>query len=369
MSKQFVAQNLGGGLAGNPLITALSLGFGTSNNPLVNNEGNINAANIQELLKIQAGLMAAHAKGTISEDVNTIQARTKAKQETFAQLQAAYGDSNSGNFGIIGAGLTDSIRTTAYRAGFLRRFLKERGLQPGEPVRSRIRENQVISLTVGPESRVQESRHQGNYTFPETNTIAANIHISERSLFEEGFEILDEKAEDGLESIMVGEDRRLINLFDAAVGVTGQHVIFPTLTPQVLSIGLQKVQNTGGLPVNDLLMANNLWTEIMGNAEFYQWMSPIEKHDMVLTGKVAKMLDCDITTDAYLESKLRVVKPSDFYFIANPEFLGELLTRQELTSSEVDGTDDGEAWRGWFIREQLAYALTNVAGVSRGTKR
>lgn len=369
MTKQFIAHGLGGGLAGNPLINAHALGFGTSREALINQQGNINAGTIAELLQIQNALMAASAKGVISEDPNAIKAATAKKQEAFRKLTAAFGDANNPDFGIVGAGLTDSIRKSAFRAGFVRRFLKERGLEPGEQARSRLRENQVVALTVGPNSKVSESRHQGNYAFPETSTISANIRIGERSLYEEGFEILDEKAEDGLEAIMVGEDRRLVNLFNAATQLTGHHVIFPTLTPQVLSIGKQKVENTGGLPVNDLLIANNLWSEVSGNAEFYQWLSPIEKHEQVLTGKVAVMLGCDITTDAYLESKLRVLQPGDFYFIANPEYLGELLTRQELTSSEISGEDNGEAWRGWFIREQLAYALTNVNGVSRGSKR
>ncbi|EHM1384052.1 hypothetical protein KFS98_003539 [Salmonella enterica] len=369
MSKSFIASQLGGGLAGNPMITAKSLNFGKSNEMLVNAQGLINASSFEELFAIQAALMAARANGTITEDPNAIKAQVAAKQDAYNKLTAAFQDSNDPNFNIIGAGLTDSIRKTAFRAGFLRRFLRERTVKPGEQRRSRLRENQVVALTIGPNSRVEESRHQGNYAFPETDTIATHIKISERSLYEEGFEILDEKAEDGLEAIMVKEDRNLLNLFDRAVAITGSHVIFPTLTPQVLSIGKQKVENTGGLPVNDLLMANNLWSEVTGNSEFYQWLSPIEKHEQVLTGKVAKMLECDITTDAYLESKLRVLKPGDFYFVAASDYLGELLTVQELTSSEASGEDNGEAWRGWFVREQLAYALTNINGVSRGSKR
>lgn len=368
--KTFVAEN--GDLRGNAAVTAALLGIkGGSNEALINEKGQINASSMQELFNLQAALMKAAANGSITEDNSVSAAQIQAqKQDLYTKLQAAYHNGHSNDFLIIGEGIEDSIRTTSQRAGFLRRFLKERTLKPGEVARTRIRENQVTAYSVGENSRIQESRHQGNYIYPESTTIGSRIKITEKSLAEEGFELLDERAEDGLESIMVKEDRNLIDLFNKASSATrNHHVVFPTLTPQILSTVRQVVENSGGLPVHDLLLANNLWSEIHGNSEFHHYLSPIEQHELVLSGRVAKMLDCDITTDAHLESKLRVVAPNDFYFLADADYLGELLVRQELTTSEIDGTDDGDAWRGWFIREILHYSLANIRGVARGSKR
>lgn len=341
-----------------------------SADPAVNDRGQINAYSNKDAMAIIASLLQQSANGSIvqaSKAGHKVTAAEKADAHT--KLVASFGDRNSSNFAIFGEEVADTVRDTAARAGFLRRFLNERDLVAQEIAKIRLRQHSVNGLTVGPQSKVLESRHEGRFFFPEEVTHAARPTINEADLYKEGMGLLDEKADEGLESIMVSEDRSLKALFDAAVSRTNYALNFSTFTPTVFSTLKQYVQNSGGLPVESCWMANDLWNDFnTGNNDFSDFFSPVEKHELALVGRIGRFQDVEIHTDAYLESRLRVLKRGEIYFAANPEFLGEVLVRAALNSSEIDGESDGNLWRGWLLREILAIGIANVNGVSRGKR-
>ena len=343
-----------------------------SREALVNQQGNINASNAAELMAHQQQLMAAVAEGklrvladgtVVAIDKNEV---NRLKAAAHAELCAAFSDKDSNAFSAIGEGIVDTIRDTAARAAFRPRFLSSRTLVAGEIARSRLRRHTVNAFTVGQNSTVIESRHDGKFMFPEEVVYAANPRIAEKDLYQIGVGLLDEKSEEATDQTWVVQDRYFKKLADAAVAKTGNSIMFPTLTPTVFSNLRQQVVNTGGLPVEDCWISNTLWSDIIGSSEFSGFLSQIEKHELVATGRVARILDTNLNTDTFLESRLRVLSAGELFFFARSDFLGEYLIRQEMTINETDGFDFGQAWRGWFLRSIDSTSLTNIRGVSKG---
>jgi len=370
MSNPYISKKTGNPVVGNaedlPIIGKTSTGaISKSALPLVASNGELNASTKIEAANLIAQIMQESADGRIVEDKTITAAQ---KREMHNALYAAYFDTSGADFSIIGEEIANTVRDTASRAGFLRRFLRERDLVAQEVAKIRMRRHQINGYSLGPNSTTVESRHNGRFLFPEEVTMSTKPIINEKDLYSEGMGLLDEKSDEALEMLMVTEDLGMKNLFDSAVAASGASVLFPTFTPAVFTRIKQLVQNTGGIPVEDCWMANSLWTEIHGNVEFNAWFDPITQHELVLTGRVGRLQDTNIHTDAFLESRLRVLNYGEIYFVGRTDFLGEVLTRQQVTSSEVSGNDAGQAWRGWFIREILAIGIANTGGVSYGLK-
>lgn len=339
-----------------------------SADPLVANNGEINASNNRDAMQLIATLLEEASKGSVVQASKT-QLSASERQAISASIVAAYHDNTSSDFAIYGEEIANTVRDTSARAGFLRRFLGERELVAQETAKIRLRKHAVNAFAVGPNSAIVPSRHDGKFFFPEEVTYAGSVQIAEADLYKEGMGLLDEKADEALEMIMVAEDRDLKALLDQCVAATGASLNFSTFTPSVFSSLKQYVQNTGGLPVESCWMANDLWTDInSGNTDFSDYFSPIVKHDLNLTGRIGRLQDVEIHTDAFLESRLRVLNAGELYFTAQPQFLGEVLSRAAIMSTETSGANINQAWRGWFIREILAIGIGNINGVSRGKK-
>lgn len=267
--------------SGNPISGSMSVpGLGytskgalvASSEPAVNNQGLINAHDDRQALAIIANLMDQRSKQSI------VQASSQTRIQAQARLQAAFQDKRNPEFAIAGETVTNTIRDTAARAGFLRRFLPERDLTVGEDPKIRLRKNETNAFSLHEMSVIDESRHDGRFAYPPEVMIGARPTITEADLYKEGFGLLEEKADEGLEIIMVTEDRALKGLSDAAVRATNQQLAFTTFTPSVFATLKQYVQNTGGLPVAGAWMANDLWVDVnTGNSAFSDCFSMGEK--------------------------------------------------------------------------------------------
>ena len=168
-----------------------------SADPLVNNGGELNASSTADAIQAINQLMQSVANGDVVKASNS-QETVKARQEMFADLIASYHDTASNDFSIIGEDIANTVRDTAARAGFLRRFLSERNLQVGEIAKIRLRRHQVNGFAIGDSSLTVESRHDGRFLFPEEVTYSARPIINEGDLYREGMGLMDEKMEESL---------------------------------------------------------------------------------------------------------------------------------------------------------------------------
>jgi hypothetical protein len=336
-----------------------------SQDSLVGQNGEINAYDKRDMMGQISGLMAKASSGQIVRDASV--QREAALNELASEIRTAYMTRNAANFGMLGEEVTNEIRTTVARLGFIRRFLQERTLTPGEETKAYIRKQDTLAFTLETDSQTPKAHIKQREVYSREYYINSHISIEEKEIARLRADLLSEKLEDGYEMIQVQEDRQLKTLADAAASALNVPVYFSALSPAVFQSLKNQVENRG-LPVAATWMANNLWNDIIADPSFVNWFDPVTKHELILTGELGSMLGVALHTDAFLDAPQRVLARGEIYFFSRPGTLGQLLTRKPLASQELNQGLIGIPARGWFLSEIVAPLIINANGVSKGSR-
>lgn len=334
-----------------------------SNEPVANRAGEINAYSKKDAFQQIAGIVAAAQKGLIERADTSRDVMSRLADE----VRTAHVTRNAANFGTLGEEVTNEIRTTVARTGFIRRFLQERELKTMEEAKIYLRVQDTLAFSMSTDGVTPISHIKQREIYLRENYITSNILIEEKELARLGSDLLEEKLEDGMEMVMVQEDRQFKILVDQAASTLNNPTYFSTLTPVVFQAMKNQVESRG-LPVANCWLANNLMNDIVSDSTFSQWFDPVTKHELVLTGELGSLLGVTLHTDAFINSRLRVLNAGEIYFFSHPSTLGQFLVRQALNSEPVNRKIIGQPAKGWMITEIVAPAVANANGVTRGAR-
>jgi hypothetical protein len=115
-------------------------------------------------------------------------------------------------------------------------------------------------------------------------------------------------------------------------------------------------------------MANDLYTDIIGNADFIQAIEPVARHELLMTGQVAVLYGMAVTTDAFRHPEHKVLNQGEFVCIADPVTHGQYTDRGGLVTQPIDGTTERVAGRGWWIYESYSSVVGNSRSVAMGRR-
>lgn len=334
-----------------------------SASPIANSKGEINASSKKDAFQQIAATLQAAQKGLIVKNDSSREVLTQVANE----IRTASMTRNSANFGSIGEDVTNEIRQTVSRTGFIRRFLQERELEAGQEAKILIRKNDVLSFIMAEDGQTPASFIKQRELYLRENYISTYVLIEEKEIARLGSDLLEEKLEDAMESIMVSEDKQFKSLADAAAGALNTPTYFSALSPSVFQ-GLKNQVESRGLPVTSCWLANNLMNDIVADSSFSGWFDPVSKHELVLTGELGSLLGVTLHTDAFIQSQLRVLNAGEIYFFATPSTLGQFLVRKALESEPVNKAVMGIPARGWYLTEIVAPAIANANGVAKGVR-
>jgi hypothetical protein len=191
--------------------------------------------------------------------------------------------------------------------------------------------------------------------------------MEERDIGQSSGDLLEEKYQEGLEAIMVGEDRLWKQMADQAAVVVNTITYFTTFIPSIFSQIRSQVSGWG-IPAAYCVLAYDLWDDIIGSTGFSEWFDPVTKHELVLEGQLGSMLGCQLITDAFRLPELKVLDPGDVYIVGAPETHGALQQRGDLSSNPITKYDDAKPQRGWYLFEIIAMAIINAKSVSIGRR-
>jgi hypothetical protein len=118
-----------------------------------------------------------------------------------------------------------------------------------------------------------------------------------------------------------------------------------------------------------MLLASDLYQDIIGNSEFYSAIDPVARHELLLTGELATMYGMTLTSDAYRHPEHRVLSQGEFFVISDSLNHGAYSDRGGVQSQPIDISTEGVPGRGWVIHEPLAMAIANSRSVSKGIRR
>lgn len=362
----YVLASSGEPVAGNKNLKGKMGSSARSTEPIIGRDGTFNATNKTELLKQISNLLHASANGEVVEA--TKHERMKQIMAEHRELiEAAKNDRTGEGFVALGQAIGNEIWETENRQGFARSILQIKPLVKGEDGKFRIRRKDVTAFVATGPSMAIESYIRQDWVYPKEFVLHARIWIDIIQLRQDTGDLLEDKYVDGLEQIMVGEDRILKTLADRAAQVRNDLVVFNTLSPQVLSAMRTQVMRWNLTPAT-VLLAVDLWDDIITDPTFTAWYSPVEQHQVILEGKLGSMMNMEIKTDGYRPETLRVLDPGDLYVFATANEVGGIAQGIELTAEPIQNYINGKPQQGWYMYQTEGMVVANCLGISRAVR-
>jgi hypothetical protein len=348
-----------------PIVVATDLRFSGSQERAVGSNGELNASSKRDLIANQLKLISVTASGGVITEQDAIQ--RKKDVATHRQLvQAAF---NSKQAHVeLGEVLATNLYQAGNRRGFARKFVARQELVQGQIPMAKLRMKNVTAVYATAPAKVESQIIRDKLFTPPEIILEARPFIEQREINTSNGDVLEEKYMESLEAIMVGEDRLWKAAADAMVGLDNdQQIISGTLTP----LGLMEVRNQTSrwnLPVPHLLMASDLYTDIVGDSSFIQAIEPVARHELIMTGELAVLYGMAITSDAYRHPEHRVLAQGEFYAISDPTTHGQYTDRGGIDTEILTGATEKMAGRGWWMFESFSLVIANARSVSKGIR-
>lgn len=348
-------------LSGNRKVTMRG-----SNEALIGNNGSFNAGSKKELMQAIARIMDLNSKGEL---VSAAQTARKEKFSDYAEtVTAAFSDKSAAGMVALGEVMTEQIVESLGREGFIRRLLGFKPLTKGEPNQIRVRIKDVFAYYASSNPQVIASEVVNNYVRPEEFYVLGNVLMEEKEIMQDTGDLLDDKYNDGLEAMMVQEDRIGMNIFNKAASAINDEFAFTSFTPSVMQHMKSEITTHGGIPVSTMLISMDIWNEIVAEPEFTSWYSEIEKHELVLEGNLGQLAGMNIITDGYRIPSLKVLDKGQVYMFGIPDTLGQIAQRGEMSVQSVSKANDGIPKRGWMFTSIESVSVVNARAVVRGQR-
>lgn len=339
--------------------------FQGSNERAIGAGGEINASSKRELLNKQMQFLEASANGALVTDAQgyKIEAQAKTNREL---LKAAQNDREVHR--VLGERMAESLYITANRQGFMRKYLTKITVDQGTIPRFPLRTKNVTAVWSTSPTRIETQITRDKWYTPPELSIVTRPFVTQNELNQSAGDVLQEKYVEATEAVMVAEDRLWYNQVNALVGIDNNlSIISGQLTPYTL---MQVVTNVTrwGLKAPHVLIASDIYQDIIGNSEFYSAIDPVARHELLLTGELAVMYGMTITSDAYRHPEHKVLNQGEFYVISEALNHGAYSDRGGINSAPIDIVNEKIPGKGWVIHEEIAISIANSRSVAKGQR-
>lgn len=339
---------------------------------LSSSTGEFNAHSTQELLLQISQLMQAVASGQVvpadKSAISTSAEYAREVQERREVLAAAYNDTTGEKWQALGASLAMQLQEQRNREGFMRRICVGQTLKQGEIARIAMTAWDSVAVIATSAVNIGFQVIRNKVFQPDEFEVNANLRVEQLMIEQVSGDILEDVYTQGLDAVMVQEDRLWKKSADLTVGIVNPlQYISGSLTPGMLARIRTGVTNWN-LPTTTAILSNDFWSDIIGNADFGQFLDPVNKYDLVLNGYLGTLAGLNLITDAFRQPNQKVLNPGELYVIATPENHAGYTDRGGIRATPTSGADQGNTTRGWLLSEMLSFALVNPRSVSKGQR-
>jgi hypothetical protein len=256
-------------------VVATDFRFAGSRERAVGAGGELNASSRKDLLVQIAKFLEVSANQGIMTEETAYAQEDLAKRHKEA-VEAAF--KNDAAHRELGEVLAQELYQAGNREGFARRFMARLELSQGQIPQAKMRMKNLVATTATGPSKVQSQLIRDNLFFPPEFYITTRPFIEQREINQSNGDVLEEKYLEGLEGIMVAEDRTWLLMARAAIGMANNlTTIVGTFNPTALS-ALRNQVTRWNIPAASLLIANDIWNDITGDTGFQQIIDPVSKH-------------------------------------------------------------------------------------------
>jgi hypothetical protein len=152
------------------------------------------------------------------------------------------------------------------------------------------------------------------------------------------------------------------------VGIDNNLSIIPgQLTPY----SLMQVRNNvtrWGLKAPHVLIASDIYQDIVGNQDFFTAIDPVARHELLLTGELGVMYGMTITSDAYRHPEHKVLSQGEIFVISEALNHGAYSDRGGINSAPIDIVNEKVPGKGWVIHEEIAISVANSRSVAKAVR-
>lgn len=327
--------------------------------------GEINASSKKDLLQRAHELQLAHAGGAVVTDASASE-RAAFHNRNRELLQAAFTDKDA--LRVLGERMADDIYMTANRKGVARRFLNKMELKQGDIPRFPVRRKNAQAVWASSPTRIETEILTDKWLMPPELQLVARLFVPQNEINQSNTDVLEEKYIEGLEGIMVAEDRMFYNMVQAVVGVDNSAtVVTGTLSPTALMNVRQRVARWN-LKAAFCYMASDLYVDIVGDASFIQAIEPVARHELVMTGSLATLYGLTLISEAYRHPEHKVLSEGEFMIVADPQTVGAYSDRGGVDSQPLDQVTERIPGKGWLMSESWAAAIANSRAVATAVR-
>lgn len=339
--------------------------FRGSNEKIVGRDGNINAGSTQEVMQRLVEIASMIGNGEMFTDVS--HAITPDQERSSREIiEEAYHDPNK--WAEIGAGLAGEVQERMLRDGFMRTFLQRGDVEEGNKPRIRVRTPNVQAVLSRGIAMHWPQFVRDKIIEVDEIEVNATPEVNILEMHQNSGDILEDKYYEAMEAIFAGEDRLLLGMMRTATGIYNPPTYFSgAFTPAVLQ-GLRQAVTDWVLPVEFLLIANDLISDLLVGNEFSTWFDPITKWEIVQTGRLGSILGLSIITDGYREPVLKVLEQGEAFVTSSPLFNGVYTDRGPVISTPIDGLQQNRNTKGWNLYEIISATFANAKAVATAKK-
>jgi len=337
---------------------------------LSSSTGEFNAYDKKDLVRAITGLMQAVASGDVTTQQNSALASsaeyTRLRNERREILAAAFADQNK--WAALGASLAARIEEARSRQGFLRNIALGQTLRQGEIARVAMPSWDAVAVVATSSSSVGYQVIRNKVFEAAEFELIANLRAEALDIEQISGDLLDDLYEQGLDSIMVKEDTLWKKAADKAVGIVNPlEYIIGQLTPGNLARVRQAVTDWN-LPATNAIIANDLWADIISNADFHEFLDPVTKYDLALNGQLGTLVGLNLMTDAFRQPNQKVLNRGELYVVSSPENHAAYTDRGGVRSTPTSGADHGNTTKGWLLSEMFSFTLANPRSVAKAQR-
>ena len=328
-------------------------------NRIFDDKGEINAYDNNEALLAGIQVLSQLGKGNLVNE-NEAEQRENTFKENRKLIVAAFDDPALHQ--QLGETITASIQQVANREGFARNFLMYKEVLPGQDHKIEVDINEVTAVTTHGATEIETQYLRNNVIYPKPIDITAKPFYTKQQIYSTSSDIIERAYNEGLQAIMVGEDKLWKRMVDAVVGLDNDFVnISGNLTPATFSNLVDQINNWG-LTARRAIISHDVMGDIRANPTSWGF-DPVTQHNVLNTGVLLRLYNVDLMLDHTAHESHRVLNKGDIYVVADKHQHGEYSDLGGITSKPIDESQTNTLGRGWFMSEVWSAAIGNSKSV------
>ncbi len=327
----------------------------------IGHNGELNAYDRQQLGHQIASLMnVASSNIIVTPD---LEQKRKNRQAALAAIMV-----DNKTHAEVGAALADELYLAGKRDGFMRRVMARQEVAKGTIPMIWMRMKNVVAIIASDASMIEAELIRDNKLYPPEFYIEARPFVEQRDIEQSATDVLEEKYIESLEALMVAEDRLWYKMATSTINIANPFTnISGTLTASALA-NQRTLVNRWNIPAANLLIASDLWNDIIGDPSFAGIIDPVSKHELLLTGQLGQIYGMTIYTDGFRHPQHKVFNQGDIFVVGDAINHGAYTDRGGINSQPIDGTQEKKPGRGWFMTELMSMELANARSVSKANR-